>query len=114
MQRLAALPPVVRQQVEPQLVALPQQEPARLVLAPPAPGLLVPVWARVRSVQVPQQVLVLAPPAQACWVRARAGLLQPAPGQRPPTPRWRHMALAQRRAWVAACWAPVVPQHRAP
>lgn len=111
MQRLAALPPVVRQQVEPQLVE-PQQEPARPVLVPLAPVQRVPVWARVRWVQAPQQVLVLARPAQVFSGRVLAELPPPELAQQPRTPRWPHMALAPRRAWVAAFWALVAPQRR--
>lgn len=94
---------MAQQQVGPQLAALPQREPARPVLAPLAPGPLVPVWARVRSVLAPQQVLVRAPPARACSGPVLVVRPPLALAQQRPTPRWRHMALARRRAWVAAC-----------
>ncbi len=107
-QRLVAPPPVVPQRAarllaEPQQLA--QERPVLVLLAPAQRA-----WARVRSVLAPQQVL--ARPAQACsaLVLAVARWLALVPQR--PTPRWPHTALAQRRAWAAACWAPAA-RHRA-
>lgn len=79
---------MVQQQVERQPEALPQQEPARPVLAQLAQVPLAPAWAR--SALAPQRVL--APPAQACSGPVLAVRPPPALAQQRSTPPWPHTA----------------------
>lgn len=103
-QQLVALPPAVLQRAGRPLVGpqqLAQVRPVLVLLAPARRA-----WARVRSVLAPQQAL--AQLVLACSALVLAVARWPAQAQQRPTPRWPLTALAQRRAWVAACWAPAV------